>query len=355
MQLGFAHQNVRRRAETAAQRPRLHLAFAHGRLTDDRHAHAHIAAQIIDVVNAAVQNRVGRAAVHLRIDDAGQIRAAFGGEKAPHLNRQFAALGQRAQIRRKLTKRRKRVAVILMIEIREIQPRPVFHAHGFKAVCRFQFLGQFGQHRQLFALAVEFLALCAGKIMHALDADVRRIGTAVKRGEEIPLVHPELRTRRQPEQNGINPAARARRFVNQADVQRRFTGEMGHAQIHRAFYIGFCLVHAGKEHHVRRNAHLTADFQLAGAAHFQRADQAAHGRNQKRIGLDGVAQADGFRHDFAHGAHARFQLHLVKDEARRAEALGNGKEVIHVVPPFWRPLRRHIGSAARRGRFCRFC
>jgi len=144
-------------------------------------------------------------------------------------------------------------------------------------------------------------------------------------------------------------------FVNQADVQRRFTGEMGHAQIHRAFYIGFCLVHAGKEHHVRRNAHLTADFQLAGAAHFQRADQAAHGRNQKRIGLDGVTQADGFRHDFAHGAHARFQLHLVKDEARRAEALGNGKEVIHVASPFWRPLRRHIGSAARRGRFCRFC
>ena len=199
---------------------RAYPAFAHGRLTDDRHAHAHVAAQIIDVVNAAVQNRVGRSAVHLRIDDAGQVRAAFGGEKAPHLNRQFTVLGQRAQIRRKLTKRRKRVAVILVIEIRKIQPRPVFHAHGFKAVCRFQFLSQFGQHRQLFALAVELLALCAGKIMHALDADVRRIGAAVKRGEEIPLVHAELRTRRQPEQNGINPAARARRFVNQADVQR---------------------------------------------------------------------------------------------------------------------------------------
>ena len=355
MQLRLADEHIRRRAQAAAQRPRLHIALACGRLPDDRHAHAHVAAEIVDVVNTAVHNGVGRSAVHLGIDHAGQVRATFGGEEAPHFNRQFAMRSQRGQIGRQFANRRERVAVILVAKIREIQAGAVFHADGFHAVFRFQPVGQRAEHGKLLALPIQLLALGAGKIVDALDANTGGGGAMVERGEEIPLVHAELRTRRQPQQHGVNPAARPRGLVDQANVQRGFAGEARHAQIHGALHVRHRLVHAGKEHHVGGNALLTADFQLAGAAYLERADQTAHRRNEKRVRLDGIAEADIFGHDGAHGLHAARELHLVKDEARRAEALCDGKEVIHVEPPFWRPLRRRTAPAARRGRSCRFC
>ena len=326
-------------------------------MRDDGHAHAHVAAQIVDVVDAAVHNRIGRAAVRLRIDNTRQVGSAFGGEEASHLDGQLADRCQSFQIRRKLTQGREGVAVILVVEIGEVQPGTVFDADGFKAVFRFQPRYQLGEHRQLLALTIELFALSAGEVVDAFDADARRVRPMIQRGKKVALVHAELRTGCQPQKNGIDSAALLRCFVDEADMQGGFAGEPRHAAVHRPLDILARLVYAGKEDGVGRDALLHADFQFAGAANLKRADETAHGGDEKRVCLNRIAERDARREHLPHGTHALFQRGFVKDEARRAETPGNGGKllIIHGGSPFWRLSRRRTAQAARRGRFCRFC
>ena len=172
------------------------------------------------MVNTAVHNGVGRAAVHLGIDHAGQVRATFGGEEAPHFNRQFAMRGQRGQIGRQFANRRERVAVILVAKIREIQAGAVFHADGLHAVFRFQPVGQRAEHGKLLALPIQLFALGAGKIVDALDANTGGGGAMIERGEEIPLVHAELGTRRQPQQRARAASSIRRTCSGDSQVKR---------------------------------------------------------------------------------------------------------------------------------------
>ena len=308
-------------------------------------------------MNAAVHDGVGRAAVYLRIDHTRQVGSAFGSEEASHLDSQLADRCQRFQIRRKLTQGRECVAVILMVEIGKVQPGAIFDADGFKAVFRFQPRYKLGEHRQLLALTIEFLALSAGEVVDALDADARRVRPMIQRGKKVALVHAELRTGCQPKQNGVDSAAFLRRFVDEPDMQRGFAGEPRYAAVHRPLDVLTRLVDAGKEDGLGRDALLHADFQLAGAANLERADKLLHGRNEERVCLDRIAERDARREHLPHGAHALFQRGFVKDEARRAETPGNGGKllIIHGGSPFWRLSRRRTAQAARRGRFCRFC
>ena len=187
-QIGLAHQYVRGGAQAAAKhdvfRIPLRMVFA-GEVQDVRHAHAHVAAQVVDVVHAAVQNGIAAALVRLCIRHGGEIIAAFGDKETAHFYRQIKAFAQSDEIRRKLADGDEGIRAVFMDEVGIIKTGTVLELFNLKAVFGLERVAQGDDFRNLLALLGQLLALGAGEVVDADDIKVRRGFPALDGGAQI--------------------------------------------------------------------------------------------------------------------------------------------------------------------------
>ena len=144
-----------------------------------------------------------------------------------------------------------------------------------------------------------------------------------QRVEQIRFGHTELTARIQPQQHRQVLARREGGLLQIAHLQKGFRRVAADTVCHGADDIHRRFVPARVDDAGVGGMKLLADGKLAGAAHFQPRGNGGHSVQQKRIGLDGIAQRNVWAENLLDGPHAGLQGVGIKDEGRRAVSSGN--------------------------------
>ena len=111
---------------------------------------------------------------------------------------------------------------------------------------------------------------------------------------------------------------RAGSLLQIADLQKGLCGVTSGTVCDGTGNVGRCFVDAGIDDARIRCLQALAYGQFAGAAYLQPRGDGRHGGQQKRIGLDGIAEPDVRAENRLYGAHTRLQGIHIKDKGRRA-------------------------------------
>lgn len=168
-----AHQNIIGRTQAAAECPVLLRPLLRGKMAQVRALHSHDLSQIVQVVHAAVHYAVMLAVMILTIHGGCQVKAAFGGVKAAHLNSQVRPPCSLLQCRGEGSGRGKGVGEVIAVKVRHGQAGAVFQLRQAQAEGLLDLIIKRLQHGQLFLLGGQLFALGADKIVNADKVKIR--------------------------------------------------------------------------------------------------------------------------------------------------------------------------------------